>query len=166
MGGTMQRRQQEARCPMFEWLRLRRQGSKPRRRVTPREPAPKVDPLEELLRIVGEAQDHDAEDDRRLGDPKWRKRPISYPRRSLKDPIAARPLGRALWTLLVLGGAVAGRRRAGLAHVLTTLRVPVIVRAGEVVDVRVLLHPNEGRPGAAVLDLLWGRASARGRRAL
>ncbi len=70
---------------MFEWLRRWRQESKPRRRVTPREPVPKVEPLEELLSIVGEAQDHDAEDDRRLGDPTWRDRPISYPRRLLKD---------------------------------------------------------------------------------
>ena len=40
-----------------------------------------VDPLDELLRLVGEAKDQDAEDERRLGDPTWRNRPSSYPRR-------------------------------------------------------------------------------------
>ena len=30
---------------------------------------------------LGQAQDRDAEDERRLGDPKWRNRPQSYPRR-------------------------------------------------------------------------------------
>ena len=66
---------------MFDWLRRWCQGSKPRLRVTPQEPAPKVDPLDELLRLVGEAKDQDAEDERRLGDPTWRNRPSSYPRR-------------------------------------------------------------------------------------
>jgi hypothetical protein len=70
---------------MFDWLRRWRQGSKPRRRVTTREPVPKIDPIEELMRIVNEAQDHDAEDDRRLGDPTWRNRPSSYPRRGRND---------------------------------------------------------------------------------
>ncbi len=70
---------------MFDWLRRWRQRSKPRRRVTTREPVPKIDPIEELMRIVNEAEDHDAEDDRRLGDPTWRNRPSSYPRRGRKD---------------------------------------------------------------------------------
>jgi hypothetical protein len=68
----MQRRQQEARWPMFGWLRRWRHRSKSHRRVTPRGPAPKVDSIEELMRIVNAAQDRDAEDERRLGDPTWR----------------------------------------------------------------------------------------------
>jgi hypothetical protein len=69
---------------MFDWLRRWRSGTQSKGYATPPEPAPKVDPIEELLRIVGEAQDHDAEDERRLGDPKWRNRPISHLRRGLK----------------------------------------------------------------------------------
>ncbi len=70
---------------MFDWLRRRRSGTQSNGPATPPGPVPKVDPIEELLRIVGEAQDHDAEDERRLGDPTWRNRPIAYPRRILKD---------------------------------------------------------------------------------
>ncbi len=71
---------------MFDWLRRWRSGTQSSGHAIPREPVPKVDPIEELLRIVNGAQDLDAEDERRLGDPTWRNRPISYPRRrGLKD---------------------------------------------------------------------------------
>jgi hypothetical protein len=62
---------------MFEWLRRWRSGTQSDGRAT-REPAPKVDPIEDLLRIVNDAQERDAENERRLGDPAWRNRPISY----------------------------------------------------------------------------------------
>ncbi len=68
---------------MFEWLR--RLTSRRPSPGTAREPVPEVDPMEELLRIVGEVQDRDAEDERRLGDPKWRNRPQTYPRRGARS---------------------------------------------------------------------------------
>jgi hypothetical protein len=40
-----------------------------------------IDLLEELIRIVNEAQQRDAEDERRLYDPMLRDRPSSFPRR-------------------------------------------------------------------------------------
>ena len=80
----MQGQREGASCSMFEWLRGWRSGTQSDGRATPREPAPKVDPIEELLRIVNDAQERDAENERRLGDPAWRNRPISYPRRGLK----------------------------------------------------------------------------------
>jgi hypothetical protein len=44
------------------------------------EPLRKVDPIDELARIVGEAQEHDAEDERRLGHSRRRDRPLPHPR--------------------------------------------------------------------------------------
>jgi hypothetical protein len=40
-----------------------------------------VDPLDELLRIVNEAQERDAEDERQLYDPMLRERPSFFQRR-------------------------------------------------------------------------------------
>ena len=47
-------------------------------------PSEDVEPIDELLRIVGEAQSQDAEDERRLGDPAWRNRRVSYARQAAK----------------------------------------------------------------------------------
>ncbi len=71
---------------MFDWLRRWRQGSSSRHRVEPREPAQKVDPIEELLRIVNGAQHLDAEGERRLGNPTWRDWRSSYPERNTRPP--------------------------------------------------------------------------------
>ena len=46
--------------------------------IPPRGPLRKVDPIEELARIVGEAQQGDAEDERRLGHSRQSDRPLSY----------------------------------------------------------------------------------------
>ncbi len=40
-----------------------------------------VDPLEELIRVVNEAQERDAQDERRLYDPMLGERPSSFQRR-------------------------------------------------------------------------------------
>jgi len=53
----MQGQREGASCSMFEWLRRWRSGTQSDGRATPREPAPKVDPIEELLRIVNDAQE-------------------------------------------------------------------------------------------------------------
>jgi hypothetical protein len=52
-----------------------------RRLVKRAEPLGDVDPLNELIRIVNEAQERDAEDERRLYDPMLRDRPSFFQRR-------------------------------------------------------------------------------------
>jgi hypothetical protein len=54
----------------------------------------------------------------------------------------------------VLSGAVAGRLSVCLAHVGALLGVAVITGAGKVINVRVLVYPNDSRSGAAVLRFL------------
>jgi hypothetical protein len=44
----------------------------------------KVDLLEELIRVVNEAQEHDAHDERRLYEPKLEERSPSFQRRQAK----------------------------------------------------------------------------------
>jgi hypothetical protein len=49
--------------------------------VKPDGPLADVDPLEELIRVVNEAQERDAEDERRLYHPMCGDRPLSFQRR-------------------------------------------------------------------------------------
>lgn len=56
--------------------------------------------------------------------------------------------------MFVLRGAIAGSLSVCLTHVLTPLRISVIVRSGEMVNVRTLVDPNDGRASATILDLL------------
>ena len=49
--------------------------------VKPVEPLAEVDPLEQLIRVVNEAQERDAEDERRLYHPMHGDRPASFQRR-------------------------------------------------------------------------------------
>jgi hypothetical protein len=53
---------------------------------------------------------------------------------------------------LVLRCAVTRRLRVRLAHISALLRVTVIARPGEVVDVGLLVDPNHGRSRAAILS--------------
>jgi hypothetical protein len=53
--------------------------------VKPAGPLADVDPLEELIRVVNEAQKRDAEDERRLYDPMLRDRPSFQRRRPGSD---------------------------------------------------------------------------------
>ena len=55
---------------------------------------------------------------------------------------------------LILRGSVAGRLSVCLAHVGAPLGVAIISRSSKVIDVRVLVHPNDGRSRAAVLCFL------------
>ena len=48
--------------------------------------------------------------------------------------------------LLVFGRPIARSFRISLAHVSALLRVPVIVRAGEMIDARVRVHPDDRYP--------------------
>jgi hypothetical protein len=57
---------------------------------------------------------------------------------------------------LVLRRAVPGRLSVGLAHIRAPLRVAVVASSRKVVNVRVLVHPNHGRSGAAGLSFLRG----------
>jgi hypothetical protein len=54
----------------------------------------------------------------------------------------------------VLRCAVAGRLCVSLAHVRASLRISVIMRPWEMVDVRFLIDPNDGCARATILDLL------------
>jgi hypothetical protein len=56
--------------------------------------------------------------------------------------------------MFVLRRAVAGRLSVGLAHVRAPLRISIIVRPWEMVDVRFLIDPNDGCTRAAILGLL------------
>jgi hypothetical protein len=49
--------------------------------VKPTDPSADIDPLEELIRVVNEAQERDAEDERRLYHPMCGDRPSSFQRR-------------------------------------------------------------------------------------
>ena len=64
---------------MLRWLRSWRERDD-RHLVKPESPA-NFDPVEELIRIVNEAQDHDAEDERRLYPPIRGDRPSFFRRR-------------------------------------------------------------------------------------
>ena len=65
---------------MLRWLR-RRWERDDRRLVKPVAQSPDVDPIEELVRIIGEAQDSDAADEARLDHLTRGDRPLSYQRR-------------------------------------------------------------------------------------
>jgi hypothetical protein len=65
---------------MLRWLRRWRERDD-RRLVKRTEPLSDVDPIEELIRIVNEAQERDAEDERRLYLPMRDDPHFSYPRR-------------------------------------------------------------------------------------
>ena len=108
-----------------------------------------VDPIDDLARIVRDAQERDAEDERRLGQTRGIDRPLSYPRRRPGSLLTSR-------VLFVHGGAIAGRLSVGLAHIGAPLGVPVVARSGEVIDARALVDPNYGRSGAAGLSFLRG----------
>jgi len=66
---------------MLRWLRRWRERADDRRPVKPTAPSPDIDPIDELIRVVSEAQDRDAEDERRLDHPMPGDRPSSYQRR-------------------------------------------------------------------------------------
>ena len=57
---------------------------------------------------------------------------------------------------------VAGRLRVSLAHIRAALRVSVVVRSWEMVDVRLLVYPNYRRARAAILSSLGGCGRASG----
>ena len=59
---------------MLQWLRLWRRRDEPQ--LVKPDYLDHVDPLEELIRVVNEAQDRDAGDERRLYDPKLSERPF------------------------------------------------------------------------------------------
>lgn len=65
---------------MFGWLRRWRERDD-RRLIKGAVPPADVDPIEELARIVGEAQERDADDERRFDDLMRGDRPSSYQRR-------------------------------------------------------------------------------------
>jgi hypothetical protein len=65
---------------MLRWLRRWRERDD-RHLVKQAEPLPDLDPIEELARIVGEAQERDADDERRLYHPVPGDRVSSYQRR-------------------------------------------------------------------------------------
>ena len=64
---------------MLQWLR-RWRGRDEQQLVKPG-PSEHVEPLEELIRVVNEAQDRDAGDERRLYDSKLGERPFFFQRR-------------------------------------------------------------------------------------
>jgi hypothetical protein len=55
---------------------------------------------------------------------------------------------------LVLRRPTTGCLSVGLAHIRAPLRVAVVAGSGEVIDVRVLVDPNDCRSGAAGLSFL------------
>jgi hypothetical protein len=55
---------------------------------------------------------------------------------------------------LVLRRTIAGRLGVGFAHISALLCVAVVAGSGEVIDVRVLVDPNDRRAGAAGLSFL------------
>ena len=62
----------------------RSESAKPAReplRKDARDSSSDVDPIDELARIVSDAQERDAEDERRLGHTRRIDQPLSYPRR-------------------------------------------------------------------------------------
>jgi hypothetical protein len=65
---------------MLQWLRRWRERDD-RSLVKPVAPLPDIDPIEELIRVVSEAQERDADDERRLDHLMRRDRPMSYKRR-------------------------------------------------------------------------------------
>jgi hypothetical protein len=65
---------------MLSWLRRLRERDD-RSLVKPVAQLPDVDPIEELVRIIGEAQDSDAAEEARLGHLMRGDRPSSYQRR-------------------------------------------------------------------------------------
>jgi hypothetical protein len=65
---------------MLRWLRRWRERDD-RHLVKQAEPLPDLDPIEELARIVGEAQERDADDERRQYHPVPGDRVSSYQRR-------------------------------------------------------------------------------------
>jgi hypothetical protein len=65
---------------ILRWLRRWRERND-RHLVKQAEPLPDLDPIEELARIVGEAQERDADDERRLDHPMPSGRASSYQRR-------------------------------------------------------------------------------------
>jgi hypothetical protein len=64
---------------VLQWLRRWRERDD-RHLARPRS-LDHVDPLEELILVVNEAQDRDARDERRLYDPKLGERPLFFQRR-------------------------------------------------------------------------------------
>jgi hypothetical protein len=65
---------------MLRWFRRWRERDD-QRLVKRTEPFPDVNPIEVLIRIVKDAQERDAEDERRLYSPGGNARQSSYPRR-------------------------------------------------------------------------------------
>jgi len=65
---------------MLSWLCWRRERDD-QSLVKPVAPAPDIDPIEELARMIGEAQDRDAVDEARLDRLVRGDRPSSYQRR-------------------------------------------------------------------------------------
>ena len=65
---------------MLSWLRRLRERDD-RSLVKAVAQSPEIDPIEELVRIIGEAQDRDAADEARLDHPGRGDRPSSYQRR-------------------------------------------------------------------------------------
>jgi hypothetical protein len=54
---------------MIRWLpRWRERDDRHLIKATPPTPLPEIDPIEELARVVGDAQERDAEDERRFED--------------------------------------------------------------------------------------------------
>jgi hypothetical protein len=70
---------------VLQWLRRWRERDD-RHLARPRS-LEHVDPLEELIRVVNEAQDRDAGDERRLYDPNLGERPFFVQRRDLNNPL-------------------------------------------------------------------------------
>ena len=66
---------------MLGWLRRWRPKDDRQRVVKPAAPLPDIDPIVELVRIVSEAQQRDADDEARLDHLIWGNRPSSYQRR-------------------------------------------------------------------------------------
>jgi hypothetical protein len=66
---------------MPRWLRRWRLREERRRVVEPDAALRDVDPIEELIRVINEAQERDADDERRLDLYIRRDRPSSYQRR-------------------------------------------------------------------------------------
>jgi hypothetical protein len=65
---------------MLQWLRRLRRQDDPQ--LVKPGPSEHLDPLEELIRVVNEAQDRDARDERGLYDPNFGERPfVSQQRR-------------------------------------------------------------------------------------
>jgi len=59
------------------------------------------------------------------------------------SPALQTPINYTHYVMLVHRGSITRRLRVRFAHERALLRVPVIARSGEMVDVRVIVGPND-----------------------